>query len=87
MLVNSNQSQGRQHFTIAHELYHLYIEENPTPHKCNPGNGSKDPVEQCADMFASSLLMPETGILFFCLPFGFVISIVKYQAYNRNHTC
>ena len=23
MLVNSNQSQGRQHFTIAHELYHL----------------------------------------------------------------
>ena len=62
MLVNSNQSQGRQYFTIAHELYHLYIEENPTPHKCNPGNGSKDPVEQCADMFASSLLMPETGI-------------------------
>ena len=62
MLVNSNQSRGRQHFTIAHELYHLYIEENPTPHKCNPGNGSKDPVEQCADMFASSLLMPETGI-------------------------
>ena len=44
MLVNSNQSQGRQYFTIAHELYHLYIEENPTPHKCNPGNGSKDPV-------------------------------------------
>ena len=43
MLVNSNQSQGRQYFTIAHELYHLYIEENPTPHKCNPGNGSKDP--------------------------------------------
>lgn len=62
MLINSNQPQGRQHFTIAHELYHLFIEEKPTPHKCNPGCGSKNPVEQCADMFASSLLMPETGI-------------------------
>lgn len=37
MLINSNQPRGRQHFTIAHELYHLYIEERPTPHKCNPG--------------------------------------------------
>ena len=62
MLINSKQPQGRQHFTIAHELYHLFIEEKPTPHKCNPGCGSKNPVEQCADMFASFLLMPETGI-------------------------
>ena len=62
MCLKDKSGHRRQHFTIAHELYHLYIEENPTPHKCNPGNGSKDPVEQCADMFASSLLMPETGI-------------------------
>lgn len=61
MLVNSNQPRGRQHFTIAHELYHLFIEEKPTPHKCNPGY-SKNVVEQSADMFASSLLMPEAGI-------------------------
>lgn len=25
MLINSNQPRGRQHFTIAHELYHLFI--------------------------------------------------------------
>ena len=62
MLVNSSHSRGRQHFTIAHELYHLYIESKPTPHKCNPCSGSKDPVEQSADMFASSLLMPEAGL-------------------------
>lgn len=62
MLINSNHARGRQHFTIAHELYHLFIEEKPTPHKCNPGYGSKDPVEKCADMFASFLLMPQTGI-------------------------
>ena len=61
MLINSNQPRGRQHFTIAHELYHLFIEEKPTPHKCNPGH-SKNKVEQYADMFASSLLMPEAGI-------------------------
>lgn len=62
ILINSKHSRGRQHFTIAHELFHLYIEEKPTPHKCNPGCGSKDPIEQCADMFAASLLMPEAGI-------------------------
>nr|WP_302829320.1 ImmA/IrrE family metallo-endopeptidase [uncultured Bacteroides sp.] len=62
MLINSNQSRGRQHFTMAHELYHLCIEKKPTPHKCNPGYASKNPVEQNADMFASSLLMPEVGL-------------------------
>ena len=61
MLINSNHPRGRQNFTIAHELYHLFIEEKPTPHKCNPGYG-KNKVEQNADMFASSLLMPEAGI-------------------------
>ena len=61
MLINSKQSKGRQHFTIAHELYHLFIEALPTPHVCNP-NKSKDPVEKAADMFASFLLMPSDGI-------------------------
>ena len=63
MLINSNQSKGRQHFTIAHELFHLFIEENPKPHKCMLGNGIKIPIEQQADTFASILLMPEDGIL------------------------
>lgn len=62
MLINSSRSRGRQHFTIAHELYHLYVEKQPTPHKCNPGCNSKNPIEQSADMFASSLLMPEAGL-------------------------
>lgn len=63
MLINANQSIGRQHFTIAHELYHLFIEENPKPHKCTLSDGTKDPIEQQANMFASILLMPENGIL------------------------
>ena len=61
MLINSTQAKGRQHFTIAHELYHLFIEEKPAPHKCNPGH-SKNHIEVCADTFASYLLMPEAGI-------------------------
>lgn len=62
MLVNSTQSRGRQRFTIAHELYHLYIEKNPTPHICTVGE-QKNPSEKNADAFASALLMPADGIM------------------------
>ena len=61
MLVNSNESRGRQHFTIAHELYHLFVEENPAPHKCG-GNEKKSESEQCADAFAHMFLMPADGM-------------------------
>lgn len=61
MLVSSNSTIGRQHFTIAHELYHLFYDENPTPHMC--GVDGKSPLEQSADMFASNLLLPRVGLL------------------------
>lgn len=60
VLINSNNTRGRQHFTIAHELYHLYVEQNPKPHICN---GAKTKEEQSADFFASAFLMPKLGIL------------------------
>ena len=60
MLINSNSTRGRQHFTIAHELYHLYYEESPEPHFCV---GDLTGVEKDANLFASALLMPEVGIL------------------------
>lgn len=59
MLINSTRTRGRQHFTVAHELYHLYLEENPVPHICCNG---KNVSEANADMFASAFLMPNTGI-------------------------
>ena len=62
MLINSNQPRCRQHFTIAHELYHLFIEENPAPHNCEV-EGGKNPVEQCADAFAMMLLMPDSAVM------------------------
>ena len=61
MLVSSNSTVGRQHFTIAHEWYHLFYDENPTPHMC--GVDGKSPLEQSADMFASNLLLPRVGLL------------------------
>lgn len=62
ILVNSRSSRGRQHFTVAHELYHLYIDENPRPH-INRKDVKKDRSETMADAFASALLMPIEGVI------------------------
>lgn len=61
MLINSKNPIGRQHFTIAHELYHLFIEENPKPHICWL-NETKDVSEKNADCFAQMFLMPSNGL-------------------------
>ena len=61
MLINSNQPRCRQHFTIAHELYHLFMEYNPIPHRCQE-DGKKSESEQCADAFALIFLMPADGV-------------------------
>ena len=57
VLVNSNTTRGRQHFTVAH----LYYDAPPTPHVCKR-NERKPREEQNADLFASCLLMPSQGI-------------------------
>lgn len=61
VLVNSNHPRCRQHFTIVHELYHLYFDPNPTPHNCM-ADGKKSDIEQCADAFALMFLMPADGV-------------------------
>lgn len=63
MLINSNNPKGRQHFTIAHELYHMFIDEDPCPHICFQDGSKKSIQEEVnADMFAAALLMPEEGL-------------------------
>lgn len=63
MLINSNHSIGRQNFSICHELYHLYVDKDFTPHHCNSGFFVKtESNEYYADIFASYLLMPDDGI-------------------------
>ena len=63
MLINSNHSRGRQHFTICHELFHLYYDEEPRPHVCGTPGLEKDPSEINANAFASALLLPPVGVL------------------------
>lgn len=62
MLINSNNAKGRQHFIIAHELYHLFFDEAPHPHVCHQNENEKNIQEMNADMFAGALLMPEDGL-------------------------
>jgi Zn-dependent peptidase ImmA (M78 family) len=65
ILVNQNHNLGKQHFTIGHEIYHLFIQENFTSQRCNTGLFDKqvDNEEKKADLFAACLLMPENGII------------------------
>lgn len=64
MLINSNHSVGRQHFSICHELYHLFIQAEFTPHHCLSGMfDKKNKIEYAADVFAAYLLMPKDGII------------------------
>lgn len=63
MLINSSQQRGRQHFTIAHELYHLYIQKEFAPHVCNLSLiEQNDPKEMEANYFAASFLMPRESV-------------------------
>lgn len=65
ILVNSSQNVGRQNFTICHELYHLFIQEefhSETTYSVGKFD-SNDLIELKADLFASFLLMPKDGIL------------------------
>lgn len=92
ILVNSANPKGRQHYTIAHELYHLYIEESPKPHVCNNDNG-KSASEKSADAFAAALLMPYEGLLSFIsnieltakkIDLSTIIKIEQYYSVSRQ---
>lgn len=64
ILVNSSHSLGKQHFTICHELYHLFVQENFTSMICDAGKfDNKSGEEYNADRFASQLLLPENAIM------------------------
>lgn len=63
ILINSSKTIGHQHFTICHELYHLFIQEEFASQVCIAGAyDRKDKEEFYADVFAANLLLPENGI-------------------------
>lgn len=63
VLINSNKTLGHQHFTICHELYHLFVQEHFYSMVCTAGEfAKKNKEEYNADVFAAHLLLPENGI-------------------------
>jgi len=64
MLINTAHPLGKQNFTVCHELYHLYIQNDFTAMVCNTGLfQKKDTEEYNADCFAADLLIPKFGII------------------------
>lgn len=60
--INSSMSLGRQRFSLAHELYHYYYNEGSPSVICQVAIGKGSELERSADIFASYLLMPQTGL-------------------------
>lgn len=88
ILINSNHRISKQHFTIAHELYHLFIQKDFTSEVSNAGKFDKsDRNEYAADCFAAYLLMPEEGVISLIPPNELVknkislATIVKVEQY------
>lgn len=64
IIINSNHRISKQHFTIAHELYHLFEQKDFVSEISNAGRfDKKDKIEYEADWFAAYLLMPEECLL------------------------
>lgn len=60
--VNSSMSVGRQRFSMAHELFHLYFDENEHSTVCSMKIGCGNEIEKVADQFASYFLMPPVAL-------------------------
>ena len=56
--INSTMSYGRQRFSLAHELYHLYFDDDSGFNVCSKKLNPKSENEKCADQFASYFLAP-----------------------------
>jgi Zn-dependent peptidase ImmA (M78 family) len=65
MLINQNHSIGKQNFSIGHELYHLFIQEDFHGQQCITAlfDQQTDINEKKADLFAACLLLPEQGVI------------------------
>lgn len=95
--INSTSTHGRQRFTMAHELCHLFFHENFQSIVCSKDlEKNKDPQEQEADMFASFFLAPYESLRDFIkktlgkekrtLEIGDVVRIEQYYGLSRQAT-
>ncbi len=60
--INSDMSVGRQRYSLAHELYHLYFDEGIPSTVCSSQIGAGNENEKKADQFASYFLMPPAAL-------------------------
>ncbi len=66
ILINRKEPEGRRHYDLAHELFHLLTWEQMPPEHAESGTprGTKGKrIEQLADNFAAALLMPARVLL------------------------
>ncbi|SET59165.1 protein of unknown function [Natronincola peptidivorans] len=95
--INSTSTYGRQRFTIAHELYHLFFHEDYKSIVCSKDlEINKDPQEKEADLFASYFLAPYESLTDFIknklkkeklyLEIGDVVKIEQYYGLSRQAT-
>lgn len=63
--INSNSTMGRQAFSIAHELYHYFFDDNISSISYTTGYDNLK-IEKEANLFASYLLMPDSTFSRFC---------------------
>jgi len=92
MLINSNTTVGRQNFSIAHELYHLYYDENPEPHFNLSDEDSGE--EKKANLFASALLLPRMSVyrifkdVAYSTKIDYLEQVIKAeQIFSVSHSC
>lgn len=62
ILINSNMSVGRQKFSLAHELFHIYYDDEMVTRVSLSEIGSGDKKEREADQFASYFLIPQYAL-------------------------
>jgi Zn-dependent peptidase ImmA (M78 family) len=59
--LNSSMTLGRQRFSLAHEFYHLFYDNNMKS-ICAKSIGTGSEVEKMADAFAAYFLMPRAAL-------------------------
>ena len=63
VLVNANDAPWRRNFDLAHEFFHLITWEDFAPEEIYQDEArGKSRIEQLADVFAASLLLPEEQV-------------------------
>lgn len=90
IVINTSMSAGRQRFTLAHELYHLFYDNIDYAVICKMSPEANEENEKRADEFASYLLAPDSSLGNDCIQFSGTQIPLEYviqleQKYGMSH--